>query len=236
MRALIIDDEPMPAKRLASMVAKHCFEIKSTEICSSPSKALSRLKEVEFDLIFLDIEMPQMNGFEFLEQAMLPKKTQLVITTAYQQYAIEAFNADALHYLVKPVKEADLVKAIRKVVAQQANTGNYTELNKRGIITLYEDNEYHIIREEDIIRLEADGTYTKFILQDKNYLSSSRIGVYEEKLSKELFFRVHKSHIINLREIEKLGRGRKSYVVLSNEDVVPISQTKQESLEQAMGI
>lgn len=233
MNAIIIDDEPMPAKQLASMIKRNFSEIESYEIFLSASEALHRLKEKKFDIVFLDIEMPEMDGFEFLKRANLPAKTSLVFTTAYQEYAVSAFNVDAVHYLVKPITEESLSGALKKI--RQLNGTRKSELDK-GFYSIYENNEHHIIKEEEIIRLEGNGSYTKIILANKTLLSSKNIGCNVEKLSSSLFFRSHKSHLVNLNMVARLSKGKSGYIVLSNEDVVPLAATRIEALERAMGL
>lgn len=235
MKALIIDDEPMPAKNLAQLVDLHCQEITSVKILLSASKALDLVKEEKFDLIFLDIEMPEMTGFDFLELANLSDKTKVIITTAYKQYAIEAFDANATHYLVKPVKEKDLLKAIQRVNEEQKNS-KFPSKEGYGVLSISDGKEHHIIQEEDILRLEADGSYTMFVLKGRTLVSSKNIGTYESKLSKSLFFRPHKSHIINLKYVVKLNKGRGGYIVLSNKELIPLTESKQEAFEKAIGI
>ena len=114
MKALIIDDEPMPGKHLQGLIEEHCFEIEHTHVIDSPLVALDHLKENEYDIIFLDVEMPHINGFELLKKVRIPAKTQVIFTTAYSQYALDAFKVNAAHYLLKMVKKDDLIEAVRK--------------------------------------------------------------------------------------------------------------------------
>lgn len=114
MKALIVDDEPMPAKHLQNLVEKHCSEITQTRVLNSPIEALEHLKEHHFDLLFLDVEMPELTGFELLEEANLTPSTQVIFTTAYSQYAVEAFQSKEVHYMLKIVSKDELVAAVRK--------------------------------------------------------------------------------------------------------------------------
>lgn len=234
MKALIIDDEPMPAKDLAYMIQKHCYEITSVKICNSVQDAIDGIKMNHFDLIFLDIEMPEMSGFDFLTHAKLPNETKIIITTAYEQYAVKAFDVNAVHYLLKPVTEAALVKGVRKVIRTiQMDTSPQIE---NEVISIFDENEHNIIALEDIIRIEASGNYTTFHLLDKKLLSSKSIGYYEDKLSSRLFFRPHRSHLINLKNVQKLSKGKAGVIVLSNGDTVPLTQNKREAFAKVLGL
>tara|TARA_R110002049_G_scaffold125972_11_gene281640 strand:+ start:442 stop:1149 length:708 start_codon:yes stop_codon:yes gene_type:complete len=235
MRALIIDDEPMPAKHLEVLINKYCFEIKAITIITSPVKAVQHLEHNNYDIIFLDVEMPEINGFELLEQVLLPDFTQVIFTTAYSQYAIEAFKANALHYILKMVTKDDLITAVRKVIRMKEIKSTSSE-EKTNIISIYHNDEYHLLNENKIFRLEASKSYTYFITEDKKILSSKGIGYYQKKLSHEVFFRCHNSHLINILHLEKIGKGRNSYITLSNGDVIPLSDSKKEELHVKLNL
>ncbi|MEQ8907740.1 MAG: LytTR family DNA-binding domain-containing protein [Vicingaceae bacterium] len=238
MKVLIIDDEPMPAKHLQEMIKKYCFEIVSTELCFSPVEGLKLIKDQSFDILFLDVEMPKMDAFDFLAKADLGSQTVVIFTTAYSQYAIDAFKANATHYILKPVMEEELVKAVRKAGKQLRNVSNSEVENAASVnsISVYDGEEYEIIKIDRVIRMEADGSYTKIILQGKELVSSKRIGFYEDKLEHSGFFRCHNSHLINLSHLEKLGKGKGGYLSMANKDVVPLSISKKTELEKRLGM
>tara|TARA_B100000965_G_scaffold383474_1_gene382745 strand:- start:98 stop:808 length:711 start_codon:yes stop_codon:yes gene_type:complete len=236
MKALIIDDEPMPSKHLQEMIKKHCFEINETDLVHSAHDGLDILKETHYDILFLDVEMPQMDGFDFLKKANLSASTIIIFTTAYSDYAIDAFNANATHYILKPVQETDLIKAIRKAsyhLSQNKKTVNH---DKHHTISVYDGDEYEIIKSENVIWIQADGSYTKIGLKDKELMSSKRLGYYEEKLHQAGFYRCHNSYLVNLSCIDKLGKGKSGYLVLNNGKVVPISNSKKKELEAELGL
>lgn len=235
MKALIIDDEPMPAKHLQEMIKKHCYEIAETELCFAPEEGLELLKNEQFDVIFLDVEMPKMDAFDFLEKAELGADTVVIFVTAYSQYAVDAFKANATHYILKPVLEEDLVKSVRKAV-RQLSKSKKEEKPKPSSISVYDGDEYEIIKSEQVIRLEADGSYTKIFLQDRQLVSSKRLGFYEERLSNSGFFRCHNSHLINLSYLEKVGKGKSSYLIMADEATIPLSANKKSQLEDLLGL
>lgn len=233
MRALIVDDEPMPSKHLEGLITKNCYEISETKIINSPIEAIKHLENHEYDIIFLDVEMPIYTGLEMLEQVKLPSHTHVIFTTAYSQYAVEAFKANATHYLLKMVKKEELLEAVRKVIYLK---NRRVSLKDKPSISVFSGDEHTILRQNQIIRLEANGSYTKIISDKGEMLSTKRVGYYEELLSIESFCRCHNSHIINVDRVFKFSKGKKGYVVMDNEDIVPISATKKEHIIKLLGL
>lgn len=237
MRALIVDDEPMPGKHLKEMIKKYCFEINEVEIVLSPSKAILELKDNEYDIVFLDVEMPEMSGLDLIKKISLPKSTSVVFVTAYSEYAVEAFKADAIYYIMKPVEKGELITAVRKSMYNTALISKKPkEVARNNSITVYNGEDYVVINPSDIIRMEADGSYTKFVLKNSTFLASKRMGSFEEKLNNELFIRSHNSHLINIQEVSKISKGKGGYIIMSNNDFVPISATKKLDIETVLGL
>ena len=218
------------------MIEKHCYEIREVELCHSPAKALEIIRKDHFDLLFLDIEMPEMNGFDFIELAKLSKKTKIIITSAYEQYAIPAFDADAVHYLLKPVKEDKLVKAVRKVCQELQLHHPVSNSLSQQVISVYDHHEHHIVKLDEIIRLEADGNYTKIVTKEQLFLSSKKMGHYQQELPEDHFFRTHKSHMVNLSFVNKIFKGKAGFIGLSNGEKVPLSASNKEAFERALGL
>jgi len=232
MKALIVDDEPMPAKHLRELIHQYCFEINEVEIILSPKKALDHLKENHYELLFLDVEMPEINGVEFLKSAEINANTAIIFTTAYSEYAVEAFKANATHYIMKPVEKDELITAVRKSLVRMQN--HHTD-KKESKISVFDGDEYVLIKQEEIIRLQADGSYTKFVLKDRDLLTSKRIGHYQDKLDDNQFIRCHKTHLVNREEVSKLRKSDGGFLVMTNGDQVPISSTKREEIEKWLG-
>lgn len=236
MKALIVDDEPMPAKDLAYMIEKHCFEILTVEICNSGPAALELLEKRQYDVIFLDIEMPGMTGFDLIEHAKLPSSTQVIFTTAYEQYAVEAFKVNAVHYLVKPVNHQELIQAVRKVMLEKKKRFS-PRIDQEKLLSVYDGNTNHIIKQEEIIHLEADGNYTSIYLKDgRKLLSSKNLRHFEGQIDENVFFRPHRSHIINLKKVVQIGNGKASIISMSNGDDIPLAKGKRDILEKALGL
>lgn len=239
MKALIIDDEPMPAKHLATLIKQHCFEIDTVKALYSASEAIEHLKTHDYDLLFLDVEMPELSGFQFLEHVSLPRHTQIIFITAYSKYAVQAFEVNATHYILKPVQEPELVNAVRKagknLLSERSKETNVHTGQQH--ISVYDGEDYIILNEQDITRLEASGGYTKVITQTKgSLLTSKRLGYYFDKLSPQLFFRCHHSHVINLRQISKVSKGKSGYVTLLNQEVIPVSTSRKMALNELLNL
>lgn len=233
MTALIVDDEHLPAKLLHELIKRCCFEIKQVDLVFSPFDALELLERNEYDLLFLDVEMPGLNGVELLKKSGPLQHTQIIFTTAYKDYAFDAFQANAVHYIVKPVEEEALIKAIRKATAKLLET-NYKESQDSTTLSILEGEEYVLVNKKDVLRLEASGSYTKVVLQDKKHLTSSRLGAFEKKLDSEVFLRCHHSHIVNSKHVKKISKGTPGYLILTNEEVIPISKSKRSILNQIL--
>lgn len=234
MRAIILDDEPMPAKHIEQMLKKYCFEIKETTIFNVASKAIEHLKTDEYDVLFLDVEMPEMDGFQFLEKAELPFDTKVIFTTAYSEYAIEAFKANAVHYILKPVMKEELIAAVRKASSSIVNHKEVSQEPKTSI-SIFDGEDYLLIKTGEIIRFEADGSYTKVhLVSGKTLLSSKRLGAYGKRLNMDEFIRCHNSHLVNTNFINKVSKGKAGYLTLENQEVIPISSSKKEEVNKLL--
>jgi len=229
MRALIIDDEPLTGSHLKELIRMHCFEIENTIVVNKTQDALNELKKGDFEILFLDIQMPEMNGFELLEKAKLKANASLIIVTAFEEYALPSFKNDALAYLVKPVDEQELIKAVRKAARMQSSIASVGKSNRKRI-KVYDKDEYHLLEAANLIRLEADGNYTKLISVELTHLSTQRIGYYESELLGSGFFRVHRSHLINLSFLQKVGKKSDGYLELKDGTILPLSSSKRNEL------
>jgi len=238
--ATIVDDEPYSCETLATLLERYCPDVKVLHICYSAASALKSINEQKPQLLFLDIEMPHMNGFELLEK--LPViDFELVFTTSYDQYAIKAFRFSALDYLLKPIDQDDLRKAVQKAVTSTDHVSpqqikvllqkiNHPSLvvNKLAIPTL---EGLQMILIESIIHCEADRNYTIINIKGKQKIVASRtLKEIEELLDDYPFIRVHHSHIINLNEVEKYMKGEGGYLMMSNGANIDVSRSRKEFL------
>lgn len=241
IKAILIDDEMYCLDTLRMLLADHCPEVEVMEAFLSAKKAQEAIATAKPDLVFLDIEMPVMNGFEFLEHyTRIP--FAVVFTTSYDQYAIKAIRFSALDYLLKPIDPKELVNAVQKIAAQKALP---SEEQYRMLADQFQDKKkaftrvavptsdgYELIPAEEIIYCEAENNYTLFFLKQNRKLVVSRtLKDIDEQLGAYLsFLRVHHSYIANLNEVTKYIRGEGGYLVMSNGATVNVSRGRKEAL------
>ncbi|NND52970.1 MAG: response regulator transcription factor [Flavobacteriaceae bacterium] len=237
LTAILIDDEPMALDSMSRMLDKHCANVKVIGKTKSPEEAVQLIDALKPDLLFLDIAMPRMDGFALLN-AITYKNSQVIFTTAYDEYALQAFKTSAADYLLKPIDVTELKKAVQKVDEQLQgdSTQNYiTDLferlqqSKKNItsIGLPTMEGLDFVKIDNIIYCKSDGNYTQIYLQDgQQLLVTRKIKFMEEKLEKDQFVRVHNSYLVNLNYVKKYMKGRGGTLILSNGDSVPVSVRK----------
>jgi two-component system LytT family response regulator len=238
LRAILIDDELNSLQNLQNKLEKYCPSVKVLGTFEKPEEAILCVRHQKPDLLFLDIEMPKMNGFRFIEE-LGDFEGEIIFITAYNHFAIEAMRISAFDYLVKPVAIADLQNAITRLqeqrgrhtkermnVLKQSIGENKTQQNKIAVPT-NEGLEFIVIK--TIIRIESSANYSRLYLTDKHSLLVTKLlKDFEELLTPYRFFRVHNSHLINLNYISKYIRGDGGQVVMENGDVVDVSRRKKE--------
>ncbi|MEJ2003975.1 MAG: LytTR family DNA-binding domain-containing protein [Cyclobacteriaceae bacterium] len=235
---IIIDDESLARELLMEYIEPY-DNIEVVAQCSKGSDAVEKINELEPDLIFLDVQMPGMDGFAVLEA--IEHHPYVIFTTAYDQYALQAFEQNAVDYLLKPLNEDRLRTAVQRASDRIGSEGNQ---NVEELIRTIKDensgnNSYstHLfvqksekllnLEVKNIMYLEASGDYTVLSTKNDQFLSSSGIGKLEEKLDPEIFIRIHRSTIINLnflKEIEKHFNGG-LIVKMENNKTFPVSRT-----------
>jgi two-component system LytT family response regulator len=240
IKAIIVDDEPYCCESLTTLLQRFCPEIRVIDICYNGVTALKAIKEDSPQLVFLDIEMPKMNGFELLER-LGEINFQLIFTTSYDQYAIKAIRFSALDYLLKPIDRDELQKAVQKVVTRLKNPIPeqieilLQKLNHPGApvakIAIPTVEGLHMILVESVISCTADSNYTVLHLKNKQKVVASRtLKEIEEMLEDFSFARVHHSFLINLNEVDKYVRGEGGYVLMSDGSSVDVSRSRKEYL------
>lgn len=235
INCLIIDDEPL-ARELLKEFLVQMPELNLLGECSKGTEAVTKIDEMKPDLIFLDVQMPGMNGFDVLDD--ITHDPFVIFTTAYDQYAIKAFEKNAVDYLLKPVDQERFKlavdRAITRMNTEQNNVGELLRNMKTENRTSY-DSHIFVQKSEKLINLpvdeiehlEASGDYTILTTKNDQFVSSSGIGKLEEILNPETFIRVHRSTIINinsLKEIEKHFNGG-MVVKMNNGKSFPVSRT-----------
>lgn len=244
LTAIIIDDEQKGRTALKQKLQDYCPQVTLLGEAGDGAEGLLLIRKWEPNLVFLDIEMPRMNGFEMLNQ-LRDKQFQLIFTTAYDQYAIKAIKYAAFDYLLKPIDIEELRAAVsramqdtpvhfdKKIAALTQNLRGTTALNKIAIPTL---DGLLFFNLNDIIRLEASSNYTTLHFTDHSTLIASKtLKDFEELLPRDLFFRTHHSHIVNLQYIKRYIKGDGGQIELQNGHLVDISRRKKDEFLKAIG-
>jgi len=240
LRTLIIDDEAHMRESLAEMLKMDCPGTRLVAQADGVKTGMEAIQQHHPDLVLLDIRMKDGTGFDLLEQ-FEDIDFKIIFVTAYDEYAIKAIKFSALDYLLKPVDPDDLVKAVEKAgdIAQkdlQAKLENLssnlktTDQDKKKIILKTMDNIY-LVGVKDIIHIEGDGRYSNIYLDSgEKVMVSTNLKYYEELLDAYGFFRVHKSHLINLERIYRFEKADGGYVVLNNNAKIPVASRKKDEL------
>ena len=237
IKAAIIDDEMHGIKTLQHLLQLHFPDVSIVFTTTDSNEAKTLVEKHHPDVIFLDIEMPQMNGLEFLSQfSEIPFK--VIFTTAYDQYAIKAIRLNALDYLLKPVNKKELGEAIEKFRTEKNRTSkeqlSHLHLFKGNKITdtiaLSTSQGLLFVKINDIMYLEADDCYTYVTMKDgKKHLVSKTLGNFDEILSDEkTFFRAHKSFLINLSYLKQYIRGEGGEIIMTDNKSIALSRNKKE--------
>ncbi len=244
MKAIIIDDEKKGREILKSLIENYCKEVKIIAQASSANEGYELIKEHQPDVIFLDVEMPNGDGFSLLER-FEKIKFQIIFTTAFDDYAIKAIKFHALDYLLKPVDIDELRLAVANVEkalqSKQPQENKYAELvqsrkmEHSGKLALPIKDGIIYLSITEIVRVESDGAYSIFYTTcGKKYLSSKNLGEYEEILPALGFFRVHRSHMINVKKVKKFIRGDGNFIEMEDGSMVEIARRKKDEFLQFM--
>ena len=226
-----------------------CPGVQILEMCETGKDGMKAIKNLQPDLVFLDVEMPYMSGFEMLE--LLPEiNFEVIFTTAYDKYAVNAFKINAVDYLLKPIDGEELKVAVDKVIEkkmllEKSDSGNLEalmnqikETPKTGVknIALPTYEGYVFVKISQILYCQSDNNYTRVILREgKPLLISRTLKEVGEMLTDSYFYRVHNSFIVNLNEINNYIKSDGGYLIMSNSDRVKVSRTKKEELLNHFG-
>jgi two-component system LytT family response regulator len=243
--AIIVDDEPNALVVLQKLLELHCPEVKLLALITSSIEALEKIKSMRPDIVFLDIEMPQMNGFQLLSQ-LGEIKFHLIFTTAYDQFAVKAFRFNALDYLLKPIDVAELKKAVHKasekskILPQQLE--HISELlheSEKGHapsrIAFPHAKGYRFITLSDIIYCESESNYTILHLAgEPKFTVCKTLGEIEEMLTLSHFLRMHRSYVVNTEKIKEFIKSDGGYLIMENKFEIPVSRNKRDELGEIL--
>jgi two-component system LytT family response regulator len=233
--ALIVDDEENSRFTLREMLKMFCPEVSILGEAEGVKTALEQTKKLDFDVVFLDIQMMDGNGFDYLRQVG-SIDFDVIFITAFDQFAIQAIKYSALDYLLKPVDADELKEAVKKVKKKEPKSKkNYDVLldnlkdQEKQKLVLPTNEGIHIIQIDNIIRCEADDYYTRIFLVDKRMIMVSKtLKNTEELLSGKSFVRSHKSHLVNLQFVKKYVKSDGGYLELKDGTTIPVSRRKKE--------
>ena len=247
IKAVIIEDE-MPARELLKAYLSKESNIEIAEECENGFEGIKAIARHHPDLIFLDVQMPKLTGFEMLE--LLDEFPQIIFTTAYDQYAIKAFELNAVDYLMKPFSKERFSRAIEKARKRIADKENSETTVKTLVKKVKEENgtidrifvktgsRIDVIPVSEIIRIDAQDDYAEIITKNKSYLKKETMNFLEKNLPQSNFIRVHRSSIINSDYMEKIEKyGKESYIVVLKDDSrVNVSKSRIKELRNTLGI
>ncbi len=235
LTSVIVDDEPKAIQSLTWELSNFDTQISIVATFNNPEEALIYLSQNEIDCLFLDIEMPTMDGFQFLDK-LKSREFAVVITTAYNEYAIKALKNEAIDYLLKPIDTDDLEETLIKVKKYNSRTLNSNKVEKVLLnfnknlsakkITINTDGKLIFLEPEEIVFIESDGNYsTIHTIENKKIVVTKKLKEVNSLLPNELFFRIHNSYVINLKKVKEFYK-TDGYVVLENNHKIPVSRQK----------
>ncbi len=243
MTTLIIDDEFMQANYLTEMINKHCKDLKVTAHFDNPVEGLKYLSNNSVDLLFLDVEMPEMTGFEFIEIFGIEKLPPVIFTTAYSKYAVNAFKINALDYLLKPVDPDELKRAVKKAkqandtTAQLQNLLNQPVSESADRLILTEGQSHVFVKLSEIIYIKGSGSYTYFHLQNGDKITTSkRLNYYWNKLENTTFIRCHQSFVVNTTHVQRYDKADGGELLLTLNYTIPVSSRLREEVKEKLGV
>lgn len=237
LNGIIVEDEKTSRDILKNYLNKYCPNVNILGEAANVEEALVLIRNNDLDLVFLDVEMPYGNAFDLLDKVG-DRTFETVFVTAYNHYAMDALNAHASYYLMKPISIEELIKAVDYVIEIKTKEDALQDQilvpktnNVQGKITIPQQDGFEVIETADIMFCKADDNYTEIHLNtNKKKLVSKTLKYFEEALSNSSFARVHKSYVVNVNEITKYVKGKGGSVVLSNGKQIMVSASRKAEL------
>ncbi len=244
--ALIVDDEIHCSNRIVELINKHPeLNLSISSIINNVQEAALYLQTNKPNILFLDVEIGRETGFELLKQVG-PLNSEIIFTTAFNKYAVQAFKFSAIDYLLKPIDEDDFIQSVNKTI-QQINRDH----SSKNIETLMHNihsaaiqskkihvatiSGFQVINVSDIVRCQSDVNYTTiFTINNKPLMVAKTLKEFEELLSEYNFFRVHNSHLVNLQYVNSYIKGKGGYIILNDKTEIEISTRRKEDFLKAL--
>lgn len=244
MKVLIVDDEPKARSILKNIITDYCKGIEVIDEAASVNEAVKIINKQKPDIVFLDIEMPNENGFALFDYFDVPP-FETIFCTAYSEYALQAFEVSAIDYILKPISiskvQAAVEKAIKtrgqnKIIEQVSVLKENLSVQQLQKIGLPLSDGLQFIKIEDLLYFEADGSYTHVITTKGNYLISKKIKEFDELLQNDnRFYRVHRSYLVNILKISKYSKKDGATLVFENNKVIPVAREKKNHFDEFIG-
>lgn len=238
IRAILIDDEELARIGMDYLIKKHTPHVEVVGEAESAEEGVALIKKLKPDLVFLDIEMAEYDGFDMLDK-IDGIDFEVVFVTAHNQFALRAFKYEAIDYILKPVDPEDLIAAVEKVDLRlkkrntdlpASDTVDYLS-SQYSKISVPNNEGFKFINITDIIRMEADGSYvTIYTENDRPCVVSRPLGYYANILNKRMFVRIHRSHLINLHKVKEFRKEAGGYVIMDNDEKIQVASTKKKDL------
>ncbi len=238
IHCIIIDDEKMCISTLELTLQVHCPDVIIDATCSSAEEGMKAIERFRPEVVFLDIEMPRMNGFDMLER-ISPVNFHIVFTTAYNQFAIKAFRYSALNYLLKPIDPDELRETVHRILqVRRAPSKEQFELLLESIrhseprtqrIALSTGDGLLFVQTSDILYCQSESNYTYvYLVNGDRHLLARPLKEFEDTLSGDRFYRIHNSYLVNLDQIKKFVRGDGGYVIMNDGTQITIARARRE--------
>ena len=226
LSAIIVDDEFHARENLKKIIEVYCPEIKILGLAETALQAKQLVTTLKPDLIFLDINMPVLDGFDFLDE-FIERDFLVVFVSAFMEHGINAVKAGAADYLLKPISIKELKLAVKKLHSMQNKMQKTEVASEKDKLLIPASHGFNVLIIDEIIRLEGDGCYTTVITKDnKKSIVSRTLKNFEDSLPQEMFFRIHKSHLINLKHVKHYSNQSGNFVIMTDESKIEISRRK----------
>ena len=241
MRVMIVDDEDLARGLVREFLAGHA-DVEIVAECANGFDAVKAISELEPELVFLDIQMPKLNGFEVVELA--GRKTRYIFVTAYDQYALKAFEVHAVDYLLKPYSQQRFDEALAHARASLGNAPGVaavvSEAGARarplGRILIRDGARVHVIASDKIDYVEAQDDYVQIHSEGKGYLKNQRLSELESQLDPEVFVRIHRSYLLNIGCVSRIEQGKDSHsAILQDGTRIPVSRSGYQKVRNIIG-
>jgi len=247
-RVLVIDDEPLARMVVLEYLQDFADQLEVIQECNDGFEGLKAIQQHQPDLVFLDVQMPKINGFEMLE--LVDNPPSVIFTTAFDEYAIKAFEAHAVDYLLKPFSKDRFNKAIEKYLAQAPAPAQHVKKTEDLLEAVASSPAQHerivvktgtkvkIIPVQDVIYLQADDDYVSVFTAEGSYLKNKTMNFFEQMLDPRYFVRVHRSYIIAIQQITRIDPYEKDshLAILKSGAKIPVSKTGYVKLKGVLGI